>query len=413
MRILFLDAYFEPEQVAFTHLENDLLEGLVEAGYEVEVVCPTPTRGVSVEVAKEYKNRKSETLHNGHVHVTRFSAPKEGKNALIRTLRYFWCNLCTYQIGKRVKNIDIVFSNSTPPTQGWIAGKVARKHKVPFIYSLQDIFPDSLVNAEMTKEGSLIWKVGRMIENETYKNATRIIAISEEFKDNLMKKSVEANKVVIIPNWIDTSEVYDVPRLENRIIKKYGLDPKKFYICYSGNIGYSQNMELLVGVAREISEVNNRIEFVIIGEGVAKENLKKMIENNQVSNVHLLPFQPYEDIAHVFSLGDVGLIISKPGIGRSSVPSKAWGIMAANRPIIASFDEGELTRIIREVKCGYVSNANNQKDLVGIIEKSYNDRVCLNKLSENGRRYVTTIVNKNNCVESYLKSIIEVVNQNY
>ena len=77
MRILFLDAYFEPEQIAFTHLEKDLLEGLIQAGHEVEIVCPTPTRGVSAEVAKKYKKIESETLYEGFVHVTRFSAPQE------------------------------------------------------------------------------------------------------------------------------------------------------------------------------------------------------------------------------------------------------------------------------------------------------------------------------------------------
>ena len=64
MRILFLDAYFEPEQIAFTHLENDLLEGLVKAGHKVEIVCPTPTRGVSTEIIREYKNKKQETPQN-------------------------------------------------------------------------------------------------------------------------------------------------------------------------------------------------------------------------------------------------------------------------------------------------------------------------------------------------------------
>ena len=172
MKILFLDAYFEPEQIAFTHLENDLLEGLVKAGHDVEIVCPTPTRGITREVAREYGNKKSEYMFNGHVHVTRFWAPQEGKNPIVRALRYFWCNIRTYHIGVRSKGVNSVFSNSTPPTQGWIAGKVAKRLKVPFVYSLQDIFPDSLVTTGLTKQDSFLWRIGRKLENATYKKCS-------------------------------------------------------------------------------------------------------------------------------------------------------------------------------------------------------------------------------------------------
>ena len=152
MRILFVNAYFFPENIAFSHLEKDLIEGLIEAGYDIEVICPTPTRNVSVEVYKHYKSIKSEILYNGKVHVRRFSAPREKNNPLLRAIRYLWCNFREYQIGKHYKNIDAVFAVSTPPTQGLLAGKLSKKLKCPFIYNLQDVFPDSLVNAGLTKK---------------------------------------------------------------------------------------------------------------------------------------------------------------------------------------------------------------------------------------------------------------------
>lgn len=409
MRVLFLDAYFEPEQTAFTHLENDLLEGLVSAGHEVEIVCPTPTRGVTKGRIKEYKKRKSEVLYDGHVHVTRFSSPQERKNPFLRALRYFWCNLRTYQIGVRVKNIDVVFANSTPPTQGLIAGKVAKKQKVPFVYSLQDIFPDSLVNAGMTREGALIWRIGKVIENLTYKEASRIITISDSFKDNLAKKNVDTDKIIVIPNWIDTSQVYDVARLDNKIIKKYGLDPNKFFITYSGNIGHSQNLELLVEVAKDISMQTKQIEFVIIGEGAAKCRLEEMIKENRLSSVHLLPLQPYEDIAHVFSLGDAGLIISKPGVGGSSVPSKTWSIMAAKRPVVASFDESsELVRLIKEKDCGYYANAGDKKELVCAIKELFECREKSKQKGCNGLKYVSEYIGKKKCLDLYISTLSKI-----
>jgi len=243
MRILFLDAYFEPEQIAFTHLENDLIEGLVNAGHEVEIVCPTPTRSVSAEIVRDYKNKKQESLYNGHVHVTRFSAPQEGKKPIVRALRYFWCNLRTYQIGKKIKNIDCVFANSTPPTQGWIAGKVAKKLKVPFVYSLQDIFPDSLVTTGLTKRNSLLWKIGRNLENATYRNCNKIIVISESMKENLIQKGVQKNKLQVISNWIDLDAIHPIPKEDNLLFDEFGISRDKFVVVYAGNFGAAQGAE--------------------------------------------------------------------------------------------------------------------------------------------------------------------------
>ena len=127
MNILFLDAYYEPEKIAYTHLERDLIEGLISDGHKIKIICPTPTRGIDKETREKYKNKIFEEKYNGSVEVNRFKAPQEGKNPIVRAFRYFWCNFRTYQIALKSKNVDVVFSNSTPPTQGAISGIVARK----------------------------------------------------------------------------------------------------------------------------------------------------------------------------------------------------------------------------------------------------------------------------------------------
>ena len=127
MNILFLDAYYEPETIAYTHLEKDLIEGLISECQKINIICPTPTRGINQEIREKYKNIKLEKKYDGAVTVNRFSAPQEGKNPLIRAFRYFWCNFRTYQIAVKNNDIDIVFSNSTPPTQGALGALVAKK----------------------------------------------------------------------------------------------------------------------------------------------------------------------------------------------------------------------------------------------------------------------------------------------
>lgn len=404
MNILFLNAYFMPENIAFTHLEKDLLDTIVDCGHRIDVICPVPTRGINKEVARQYKGIKFEELYGGRVRVHRFWAPQEGTNPFVRMLRYFWCNFRQYCIGQRFKDTDVIFAYSTPPTQGFLASALKRKLGCRFVYSLQDIFPDSLVTSGMARTGSVLWKIGRWIEDRTYQGADKIVVISEDFRKNILGKGVSGEKVEVIYNWVDTGVVEPIPRERNILFDRYHLDRSKFYVCYSGNIGHSQNMDLLLEVAKRLSREQPDIQFVIIGDGAARERVERRVQDEGIPNVILLPFQPYEEISHVFSLGDAGLIISKRGIGESSVPSKAWSIMAAGRPVLASFDlESELCDVVRRVDCGLCVQAGDEDVLRQAILKLYKNRACLERMGENGRKLGLRELTKDGGAEKYEK----------
>ena len=410
MKILNLRAYYEPEQTAGQHLVHDLEEACVRANLCVEYITPMPSRGVSDEVRRQFSGKKLEEKCGGQVIVRRFSMMREGKNPLQRLLRYICCNIAEYACAVRIKNSGCIFAASTPPTQGLLCGLVKKRLKVPFVYNLQEIFPDSLVNAKMTSKGSLIWKIGRKIENFTYRSADKIIVISEGFKRNIMEKGVPEEKIVVIPNWVDTGSVYPVAREDNILFDRYNLDRDKFYVCYSGNIGHSQNLRLLLDAAKKLDKDLPDMRFVLIGEGAAKAELEEAIRNEGIGNVIMLPFQPYEEIAHVFSLGDAGLIISKPGIGGSSVPSKTWSIMAAEKPIIASFDEdSELTELVKENNFGVAVGAGDADRLCDAVRTLYENREAGCDMGRRARKYVCEYLNKEKCTGMYVATIKEAV----
>ena len=168
--------------------------------------------------------------------------------------------------------------------------KKCRRDHIPFIYVLQDIFPDSLVGTGMTHKGSLLWKIGRRIENFTYNNADKIIVISQDFKRNIMAKGVPEEKIEVIYNWVDQNAVVDVPREQNKLFAKYNLDPSKFYITYSGNIGLTQNMDMLLAVMEELKTEEPDVRLVLIGEGAYKAQVEKIVAEKNLSNVAMLPF---------------------------------------------------------------------------------------------------------------------------
>lgn len=366
-------------------------------------------------------------MYNGFMSVRRFPLFAEGKNPVLRALRYTLCWIKQFNRGLFAKDINCIYLASTPPIQGVLGGMLRKLKRVPFVYNLQDIFPDSLAGTGLAKKGGLLWKIGRVIENFTYRNADKIIVISQDFKRNIMAKGVPEEKIVVVYNWVDQNMVVDVPRDKNKLFDMYCLDRSKFYITYNGNIGLTQNMEMLCEVARELEQEGlNDIHFVLTGNGaywdtlVAK--LRGLKEEKRVKspdgteaitfgNITLLPFQPYEDISHVFSLGDASLVISKPGVGENSVPSKTWSIMSASRPVLANFDENELKTIIADNNCGIFTKAGDKAAFKAAILKLYGDRELCKEMGKNGRQFVMDNLTKEVGTQKYVDVIRSVVNK--
>ena len=394
MKILFVNAYFAPENIAFSHLEQDLIEGILKKGHEIEVLCPVPTRGISKETAKAYKKRKQETMFDGKVSVTRFWAPQEGRNPLIRAFRYFWCNWRQYRLGRKRKGVDAIFAVSTPPTQGWLAGKLAKKLRCPLIYSLQDIFPDSLVTTGMTKEGSMLWKIGRKLENRTYKGAGQIVVISQAMKRNILAKGVPEEKIQVISNWADTDAVQPVEKADNKLFEEFGIDREKFTVVYAGNFGAFQGADVILEVAEKLPQV----QFVIFGGGAEFTAAKE--KASQLSNVIANGLLPQNRVPEVYSLGDVALIIGKKGVSRNGLPSKTWSIMACGTPIVAAFDtDSILAEILQEAHAGICVEPENSDALAGAI-------IEMKEHAEDyhgGRSYVNQNASRAICVERYLE----------
>jgi len=408
MRILVLTAYYEPEIAASMYLFTNLFEDLSNYGHTVTIITPTPSRGLTNSMRKIYKNKKKEVLFNGKLIIDRFTMYREGKGIINRTFRYLCINIITFFKAMRVK-ADVIFTPSTPPTQGALACIIKKFKKIPVIYNLQDIFPDSMVNAGLIKTNSFLWKIGVKIENYSYKKSDKIITISKGFEENLLKKGVSPQKICIIENWVDENMVVPILREKNELFDKYNLDKKKFYIAYSGNIGLSQNLEMLIDIAEELKDIQD-IVFVVIGDGVFKNTLIDMVSRKQLSNFLILPFQDYEYISHVFSLADIGIVMSKKGIGSNSVPSKTWSIMSASRPIVASFDiDSDLNNIINEAECGFCIPAENKYLFKQKLLYLYNHNVLLNKLGENGRKYILKNLTREQGIKKYI-DIFELFN---
>ena len=405
MRMLRLCAYFAPEKTASSHFYDDACTAYSEAKMNCVCITPQPCRGISDEVRREYKNKQVETLYDGYIIVKRFPMIKEGRNPIQRAFRYILCSIQTYRYAIKEKNIDIIFVGSTPPTMGAVAAKVAKKlskkygKKVPLIYNLQDIFPDSLVTAGLAKKGGMLWKIGRKLENYTYRNSDKIIVISEGFKRNIIEKGVEESKIEIVSNWINMEETVPISRQNNTVFDEFSLDREKFWVVYAGNFGEVQGADVVLDAAQLLSD-NDDICFAIFGGGSKFADAKERAKN--MKNVFVNDLLPIERISEVYSMGDIALITCKKGAGKSALPSKTWSIMACNTPIIASFDtDSDLADVINDAEAGTCVEPGDAKALADAIvsQKNKNNNARSGEL----RDYVKNIASKDVCLDRYIE----------
>lgn len=410
MKLLRLCAYFAPEKTASSHFYDDAYKAYAEAKINCVCITPEPSRGVSDEVRLEYKNKREECLYDGYITVKRFPMMKEGKKPIQRALRYLFCSIMTYKYAINEKDVDVIFAGSTPPTMGAVAARIAKKlskkygRKVPLVFNLQDIFPDSLVTAGLAKKGGLLWKIGRKLENYTYRNADKIIVISEGFKRNIMEKGVEESKIEIVSNWINMEETMPVDRQNNTVFDQFSLDREKFWVVYAGNFGEVQGADIVLDVAHLLSDKDD-IRFAIFGGGsrftFVKERAKTM------RNVFAHDLLPLDRVSEVYSMGDVSIITCKKGAGKSALPSKIWSIMACNTSVIASFDtDSDLAGVINDACAGKCVEPGDPNALADAILEAKNNKNSTN-LREL-RSYVKKTASKDICLSKYIDILINV-----
>lgn len=400
MRLLIPFSYYHPEQCAGLFVIDDMTEEAAKQGVESLITVPTPTRNVELGAVWN----RNESLCHGMVQIHRFHMYGEGKNPVLRALRYLFCEMVQlhYMLWKRY---DVAFIDSTPPIQGLKLPIVRIFRKKPVVYNAQDLFPETLSGTGLANQGGLLWKIGMWVSNVTFRNSDRIIAISSDIKRSMAARGVPAEKIEVVYNWVDEKTVQPVAKEDNPLFEEFGLDRNKFTIVYAGNLGNAQNIGIVLDGAKELPEV----QFAVFGSGGLENEVRKRISDEGLTNVHLNPLQPVERVKYVYSLGEACIVSCKEGLGGSAMPSKSWSIMSCGRPVVASFDEGELKEILENNNCGVFSHAGNVKEFVGAIKQLATNREQCEEMGKNARQFILDNLTKEVGAKKYVDVIKSVV----
>ena len=405
MKVIFPFSYYYPEQCAGIFVVDDLMHRLAEEGDESVIYVPTPTRNVREGV--EWK--RNEVLCDGKMVVKRFHMYGEGKNPVLRALRYCFCELA-YLHHLLWDKYDVAFIDSTPPIQGLKLPIVRLFRKCPVVYNAQDLFPDTLSGTGLVKKGGLLWKIGSWVARVTFNNTDKIIAISEDIKRTLVEeKGIPADKVVVVYNWVDSDAVVPIAKEENPLFDEFGLSRDKFHVVYAGNLGNAQNINIVVDAAARLRD-DEDVEFVVFGSGGLENDIRARIEAEGLKNLRLLPLQPVERVKYVYSLGDVCLVSCKEGLGGSAMPSKTWSILSCGRPVLANFDEGELQMILTKNELGVFTKAGDLEGFVEAIRQLASEPKKCAEMGARGRQFILDNLTKDAGTRKYaevLRSVCE------
>jgi len=405
MKILIICQLFPPEYAPIGIMIKELADDLTVKGHNVTVVTGFPNHPHGI-LFPDYKKSLFNMERVAGITLIRcylYTSPK--KTFFRRLLTYLTFAVFSFIAVMRLERQDVLFIVSPPLTNGLIALAIKKLKDLNFVFNVQDIYPDVAISTGVIKNQLLIQFL-KKLELKIYDAASSIAVISEGFKKNLIIKGVSVSKIRVIYNWIDTNEITLIHK-DNKFARKYGLT-NKFVILYSGTIGMISGADILLDCAEKLVYMKD-ILFLFVGEGIVKERIKEDAEKRQLKNVQFLPFQPREILSDVQSSADVSVVTLLKGKGKTSVPSKVLGYMAAARPVVASVDSDSDTRImIEKADCGICVDAEDAQGLTEAIIQLYNDRNRAETLGRNGRNYLVLSCDRKTITAQYEELFLSV-----
>jgi glycosyltransferase involved in cell wall biosynthesis len=328
------------------------------------------------------------------VRSTAFDRQKLAQRA-VNYLTYLGQSLLT---GLREERPDVVLTMTDPPVIADVALAVARRFQAPLVVVSQDVFPEVAVELKRLENPALVG-VLRLAIRFYLERADRIVAIGETMRRRLEAKGARPERVIVIPNWVDTTVLTPRPR-HNKWARKHGFDDR-FVVMHSGNVGHAQDLDALVRAATFLRDLE-RLQIVIVGGGARHAEIVELARLLEADAVRFMGYQPRDGLASSLSAADVHVVGLARGLSGYVVPSRLYGVLAVGRPVIAAVDrESETAQVVDAVGCGVVVPPGRPELLAAEIRRAYEGRLDLEGMGRLGREYVAAAADRSVAVGRY------------
>lgn len=383
MRILILSQWFQPESF---YKGIPFAQELVNLGHEVEVLTGFPNYPEG-KLYDGYKIKFFQREVIGGIPVIRVPLyPNHDSNSIKRILNYTSFALSASLLGFfLVKRPDVIYVYHPPATIGLPALFLHLLHRVPFVYDIQDLWPDTLEATGMVNNRVVMWMVEKWCRI-IYSQAAKIVVLSPGFREILIRRGVPEHKIEVIYNWCEDDKIQATARNED-LAREFGM-VGRFNIVFAGTMGKAQALDAVLEAARVLRDRLPKIQFVFVGGGIDAGRLKEKTIEQGLTNVRFLSRRPPSEIGDILNLGDVLLVHLKDDLlFRITIPSKTQAYMAAGRPILMGV-KGDAAALVEKAGAGLTCTPEDPQDIADAVERFYNmTREELDLMGHNGKMF--------------------------
>jgi colanic acid biosynthesis glycosyl transferase WcaI len=406
MKILYISQYFPPEMGAPAARASELSKHWAAAGHDVTVLTGFPNHPTGVVPAgyraKFWRLVFRERIGGASV-VRTWLLPFPNRKAFERILNYTSFCLSAAGTGLFLSPPDVVIGSSPQLLVALSAYFLARRKRVPFVFEVRDLWPESLSAVGVGNSNSFLQRALAGIAGFLYQQADRIVVVSPAFEDYLAHHwRVPREKISIVENGVET-KLFS-PRSGGHLNRTLGLEGK-FVVSYIGTMGMAHGLEAILDAASSLQYVHPNVLFLFVGEGAEKARILAIANERHLGNVQFLGQQPREKIPDYIAASDACLVpLKKTDVFKTVIPTKMLEFMSCARPVILGV-EGQARSILQESRAGLAIEPENASDLVNAIcWLASNPQQC-REFGENGRRYILGKFSRQKTAEKYIDEL--------
>ncbi|GHB63006.1 WcaI family glycosyltransferase [Persicitalea jodogahamensis] len=353
MRILIYGINYAPELAGIGKYTGEMAAWLAGRGHEISVITAMPYYP-EWRVQEPYPGKGWQCEEREGVRVYRcpLYVPKEvtSLRRILHEFSFLASSLRWWLSFLFKKKFDLVISISPPFHLGFLALAYARLRGSQLVTHVQDLQVDAAKELGMIRNERLLALMFRA-ERLILRGSTAVSTISPGMRRKIVEKGIPADKVLMIPNWVDTEKIKPIPRAES-LRTELGIGSEKKVVLYAGNTGEKQGLEMVVEVAAQLAHHRDLL-FVFVGSGGGRERLEALVQERCLTNVRFFPLQPYEKLSALLAMADLHLVLQKKAASDLVMPSKLTGILAAGGcAIVTALPGTSLYQIIREHDMG-------------------------------------------------------------
>lgn len=343
------------------YLTVDIANALADSYSEVVLLCGI-LKTMDTELSEKIKLGRL-IPYNRNSKISRFST------WIWSTLQILWKLLFVY------KDYEVLYV-SNPPMAYFVSLFIHR----PFSVLVFDIYPDALKNIGIAEKNP-IYSIWAICNKKIFSSAKYIFTLSEGMKNSLARY-VKPEKICIVPNWSYLQNIPKISKDNNPFVKQLGLN-NKFVVLYSGNIGYTHNVEVIIHVANLLSQEKD-ILFLIIGDGAKKPKLQQMVKEYNLDNCLFFDWQPEENVLYSLASADLSIVTVNDVTAMLSVPSKTYNLMAVGSPLLCIANlNSELNKLVSLYNCGSCFDGQNLTEIANYIMCMKKDEKIRDLMSRN------------------------------